>query len=211
MSFDTFGHGQTRRSRPPRQKSAPGLADPGRPAEQQRDHQSHRNTNTEPITALAVTIEHIAQVGRSMAAGSPSVTNPRPCCARDGCSIVNGIYVNNAGQSTRGPSETLTDEMWQADLDLKVFAQIRFCRLIFPKRRSGVGAASSASSTSAPRRREQTALRPRSAAPPRSRSPRPCRRKGLPTTCWSTRFTSASSSATRSSATTGARGQRLAR
>src|SRR6201987_1950496 len=43
------------------------------------------------------------------------------------------IYVNNAGQSTRGPSEELTDEMWQADLDLKLFAQIRFCRLIFPQ------------------------------------------------------------------------------
>ena len=43
------------------------------------------------------------------------------------------IFVNNAGQSTRGPSETLTDEMWQADLDLKLFAQIRFCRLLFPQ------------------------------------------------------------------------------
>ena len=43
------------------------------------------------------------------------------------------IYVNNAGQSTRGPSETITDEMWQADLDLKLFAQIRFCRLVFPQ------------------------------------------------------------------------------
>ena len=43
------------------------------------------------------------------------------------------IYVNNAGQSTRGPSEELTDEMWQADLDLKLFAQIRFCRLVFPQ------------------------------------------------------------------------------
>jgi 3-oxoacyl-[acyl-carrier protein] reductase len=43
------------------------------------------------------------------------------------------IFVNNAGQSTRGPSEELTDEMWQADLDLKLFAQIRFCRLLFPQ------------------------------------------------------------------------------
>jgi NAD(P)-dependent dehydrogenase (short-subunit alcohol dehydrogenase family) len=43
------------------------------------------------------------------------------------------IYVNNAGQSIRGPSEQLTDEMWQSDLDLKLFAQIRFCRLIFPQ------------------------------------------------------------------------------
>src|ERR1700751_1216714 len=33
------------------------------------------------------------------------------------------VYVNTAGQSTRGPSETLTDEMWQGDLDLKIFAQ----------------------------------------------------------------------------------------
>src|SRR5579864_2331006 len=43
------------------------------------------------------------------------------------------IFVNNAGQSIRGPSEQLTDEMWQSDLDLKLFAQIRFCRLLFPQ------------------------------------------------------------------------------
>ncbi len=43
------------------------------------------------------------------------------------------IFVNNAGQSMRGPSETLSDEMWQADLELKLFAQIRFCRLVFPQ------------------------------------------------------------------------------
>src|SRR6266446_581011 len=43
------------------------------------------------------------------------------------------IFVNNAGQSTRGPSEQLTDEQWQADFDLKLFAQVRFCRLIFPQ------------------------------------------------------------------------------
>jgi NAD(P)-dependent dehydrogenase (short-subunit alcohol dehydrogenase family) len=43
------------------------------------------------------------------------------------------IFVNNAGQSTRGPSETITDEQWQYDFDLKLFAQVRFCRLIFPQ------------------------------------------------------------------------------
>src|SRR5205814_1182422 len=42
------------------------------------------------------------------------------------------IFVNNAGQSTRGPSETITDEQWQADLDLKLFAQVRFCRILLP-------------------------------------------------------------------------------
>ena len=43
------------------------------------------------------------------------------------------IFVNNAGQSTRGPSEIITDEQWQADLDLKLFAQIRFCRILMPQ------------------------------------------------------------------------------
>ncbi|HEV2188967.1 MAG TPA: SDR family oxidoreductase [Stellaceae bacterium] len=43
------------------------------------------------------------------------------------------IFVNNAGQSTRGPSETITDAQWQADLDLKLFAQIRFCRILMPQ------------------------------------------------------------------------------
>jgi len=43
------------------------------------------------------------------------------------------IFVNNAGQSTRGPSETITDEQWQSDLDLKLFAQIRFCRILMPQ------------------------------------------------------------------------------
>jgi len=43
------------------------------------------------------------------------------------------IFVNNAGQSIRGPSETITDEQWQSDLDLKLFAQIRFCRILMPQ------------------------------------------------------------------------------
>src|SRR3954463_8179896 len=43
------------------------------------------------------------------------------------------IFVNNAGQSTRGPSETITDEQWQADLDLKLFAQIRCCPMLMPQ------------------------------------------------------------------------------
>ena len=42
------------------------------------------------------------------------------------------ILVNNAGQSQTGRFEDLTDEIWQADLDLKLFAAIRFSRLVFP-------------------------------------------------------------------------------
>ncbi len=42
------------------------------------------------------------------------------------------ILVNNAGQSQTGPFEDLTDEVWQYDLDLKLFAAIRLSRLVFP-------------------------------------------------------------------------------
>lgn len=42
------------------------------------------------------------------------------------------ILVNNAGRSQAGPFEEITDEVWQADLDLKLFAAIRLARLAFP-------------------------------------------------------------------------------
>ncbi len=42
------------------------------------------------------------------------------------------VLVNNAGTSKTGQFETITDEVWQADLDLKLFAAIRLCRLAFP-------------------------------------------------------------------------------
>ncbi len=43
------------------------------------------------------------------------------------------ILVNNAGASAVGPFVNITDEMWQADLDLKLFAAIRFARLALPE------------------------------------------------------------------------------
>ena len=42
------------------------------------------------------------------------------------------ILVNNAGQSQTGRFEDITDETWRYDLDLKLFAAIRFSRLLFP-------------------------------------------------------------------------------
>ena len=42
------------------------------------------------------------------------------------------ILVNNAGSSMRGKFEEVTDEMWHADFDLKLFAAIRLIRLVFP-------------------------------------------------------------------------------
>jgi 3-oxoacyl-[acyl-carrier protein] reductase len=45
------------------------------------------------------------------------------------------IVVNNAGQSRTGAFETITDEAWQEDLDLKLFAAIRLTRLAWPQMR----------------------------------------------------------------------------
>ena len=42
------------------------------------------------------------------------------------------ILINNAGISRAMPSEQITDEVWQADLDLKLFAAIRLSRLCWP-------------------------------------------------------------------------------
>jgi NAD(P)-dependent dehydrogenase (short-subunit alcohol dehydrogenase family) len=42
------------------------------------------------------------------------------------------ILVNNAGTSQTGRFEEVTDEVWQADLDLKLFAAIRLARLALP-------------------------------------------------------------------------------
>jgi NAD(P)-dependent dehydrogenase (short-subunit alcohol dehydrogenase family) len=42
------------------------------------------------------------------------------------------ILVNNAGTSQRGPFMQVTDELWQNDLDLKLFAAIRLTRAVWP-------------------------------------------------------------------------------
>ena len=49
------------------------------------------------------------------------------------------ILVNNAGTSAAGPFSSVTDEAWQADLDLKLFAAIRACRLALPHLRAAGG------------------------------------------------------------------------
>jgi NAD(P)-dependent dehydrogenase (short-subunit alcohol dehydrogenase family) len=42
------------------------------------------------------------------------------------------ILVNNAGKSAAGPFMSITDEAWQEDLDLKLFAAVRLTRLVWP-------------------------------------------------------------------------------
>jgi len=46
------------------------------------------------------------------------------------------ILVNNAGVHKSGPFENITDEEWQADIDLKFMAAVRLCRLAFPDMKS---------------------------------------------------------------------------
>ena len=45
------------------------------------------------------------------------------------------ILVNNAGTSNARPFDETDDAGWQADLELKVFAAIRLCRLVIPHMR----------------------------------------------------------------------------
>ena len=42
------------------------------------------------------------------------------------------ILVNNAGYAKAGPIESITDEEWQYDFDLKLMAAVRLSRLVFP-------------------------------------------------------------------------------
>ena len=50
------------------------------------------------------------------------------------------ILVNNAGKSAASSFETVTDEDWRSDIDLKLLAAVRFCRLAIPEmRRAGGG------------------------------------------------------------------------
>jgi NAD(P)-dependent dehydrogenase (short-subunit alcohol dehydrogenase family) len=49
------------------------------------------------------------------------------------------ILVNNAGTAQTGAFESVTDELWQADLDLKLFAAIRLIRLALPQMKARGG------------------------------------------------------------------------
>ena len=49
------------------------------------------------------------------------------------------ILVNNAGTSSRGAFESVGDERWQADFDLKLFGAIRLTRLVLPHMRKQGG------------------------------------------------------------------------
>ena len=50
--------------------------------------------------------------------------------------------VNNAGRSSAGPIDSVSDEAWQEDIELKVLAAVRLTRLALPHLRASGGGAS---------------------------------------------------------------------
>ena len=84
------------------------------------------------------------QTGGTVLPIQGDVTNPS-----DVEKVVNGaveafgrldILVNNAGTSAAGPFEALDDEGWQADMNLKFYAAVRFARAAIPHmKRAGEG------------------------------------------------------------------------
>jgi NAD(P)-dependent dehydrogenase (short-subunit alcohol dehydrogenase family) len=71
------------------------------------------------------------------------------------------ILVNNAGTARTMAFENISDEAWQEDLDLKLFAAIRFSRLVWPGMKARKWAASSTCSIPTPRHRRHPRRPPR--------------------------------------------------
>lgn len=97
--------------------------------------------NQAEIEAAGAEIE--AQSGRSALPMVADVTNPDDIARFVGAAAERfggiDLLVNNAGRATPGTFETLTDELWQADLDVKLFSQIRLSRAVLPHMRARGG------------------------------------------------------------------------
>jgi 3-oxoacyl-[acyl-carrier protein] reductase len=90
--------------------------------------------------------EEVLAAGRELGAGhaeAADVTDPDQVHAfvDHSAQALGGIdaLVNNAGRAHPGGFETLSDEDWTADLDVKLFALIRCCRAVLPHLRSAGG------------------------------------------------------------------------
>jgi NAD(P)-dependent dehydrogenase (short-subunit alcohol dehydrogenase family) len=86
--------------------------------------------------ARAQVVEAASQAGVKVEAYSCDVSMAQPISDTFSQVVADfgkvDILVNNAGASHAKPFETVTDEDWQADLDLKLFAAIRLTRLALP-------------------------------------------------------------------------------
>ena len=86
---------------------------------------------------IRAAVQSIQKTAKGKVVGVPCDVSKADEISRAYAAVIAGlgkvdILVNNAGQSTAGPLSTITDEVWQADLDLKLFAAIRLCRLAMP-------------------------------------------------------------------------------
>ena len=87
--------------------------------------------------------EALRSTGRTIFARAADVTDP--AAVKDfieGSVAAFGgldVLVNNAGRAHPGTFETLTDEDWQADLDVKLFSMIRCSRAALPHLRARGG------------------------------------------------------------------------
>jgi len=96
----------------------------------------------EPLENAKREIEKVAQTRIVAIAGDVSKAGDCERIFKEASSALGyvDVLVNNAGSSQTGKFEEITDEIWQADLDLKLFAAIRLTRQAFPvmkARRSG--------------------------------------------------------------------------
>ena len=99
--------------------------------------------NVALVARNADTLEAARAAVEEVAAGSRIVAIAADVSTADGCNKAFAeaekafdridVLVNNAGTSAAKPFAQVTDEEWQADLDLKLFAAIRLARQAFPK------------------------------------------------------------------------------
>jgi len=92
---------------------------------------------------LGMAADELRQFGRTIHARTADVTDPEQIEAFVGSSVeaLGGIdvLVNNAGGARPGTFEILTDQDWNADLDVKLFSMIRFTRAVLPHMRARGG------------------------------------------------------------------------
>jgi 3-oxoacyl-[acyl-carrier protein] reductase len=92
---------------------------------------------------LGAAAEELRRSGGTVHTQTADVTNPSEieafvAAAADALGGID-ILVNNAGGARPGTFETLTDEDWKADLDVKLFSMIRFSRAVLPHMRARGG------------------------------------------------------------------------
>ncbi len=97
--------------------------------------------NADEVQAAAA---ELRAAGGTVHAEVADVTDPAAVTAfLDGAAGALGgidILVNNAGAAHPGSFETLTDEDWQGDIDVKLFSQIRCSRAALPHLRGSAAA-----------------------------------------------------------------------